>query len=98
MMRGRVYQTCAPRGGIAAVPLNQHAHPVYERDPDGTPLCPRGLRMHPTYQYQHTYGYRAQRFRCPLLHPDPTGETCDHEQFHKGDCILVCVNGQNLNY
>src|SRR5438034_8919047 len=31
-----VYQTCAPRGGIAAVPLNHHAHPVYERDTDGT--------------------------------------------------------------
>jgi hypothetical protein len=67
------YQTCAPRGGIAAIPLNQHAHPVYERDADGTPLCPIGLRMHPTYQFQHTNGFRAQRYRCPLLYPTPTG-------------------------
>jgi hypothetical protein len=87
------YQTCAPRGGIAAIPLNQHAHPVYERAPDGMPLCPIGLRMHPTYQFQHTNGFRAQRYRCPLLYPTPTGQTCDHEQFrkHKG-----CVKDINL--
>jgi hypothetical protein len=70
-----VYQTCATRSGIAAVPLNQHAHPAYSRDPDGTPLCPISLRMHPTYQFQHTKGYRAQRYRCPLLFPEPTGQT-----------------------
>jgi hypothetical protein len=87
------YQTCARRSGIAAIPLNQHAHPVYERDADGTPLCPIGLRMHPTYQFQHTNGFRAQRYRCPLLYPAPTGQTCDHEQFrkHKG-----CVKDINL--
>ena len=88
-----VYQTCARRGGIAAIPLNQHAHPVYEREADGTPLCPIGLRMHPTYQFQHTNGFRAQRYRCPLLYPAPSGQTCTHEQFrkHKG-----CVKDINL--
>jgi Transposase DDE domain len=87
-----VYQTCAPRGGIAAVPLNQHAHPLYERDADGTPLCPIGLRMHPTYQFQHTNGFRAQRYRCPLLYPEPTGATCAHEQFRKDK---GCVKDSN---
>src|SRR6266566_32658 len=87
-----VYQTCAPRGGIAAVPLNQHDHPLYERDPDGTPLCPIGLRMHPTYQFRHTYGYRAQRYRCPLLFPEPTGQTCDHEQFRKEKGCVKDIN------
>jgi hypothetical protein len=87
------YQTCARRSGIAAIPLNQHAHPIYSRDDDGTPLCPIGLRMHPTYQFQHTNGFRAQRYRCPLLYPTPTGQICDHEQFrkHKG-----CVKDINL--
>ncbi len=87
------YQTCAPRGGIAAIPLNQHDHPLYERDPDGTPHCPIGLRMHPTYQFRHTNGFRAQRYRCPLLFPERTGQSCDHEQFrkHKG-----CVKDINL--
>ncbi len=86
------YQTCAPRGGIAAIPLNQHAHPVYARDPDGTPLCPIGLRMHPTSQFQHTNGYRAQRYRCPLLHPEPIGETCSHEQFRKAKGCVKDIN------
>jgi hypothetical protein len=86
------YQTCAPRGGIAAIPLNQHAHPVYERDADGTPLCPIGLRMHPTYQFQHTHGFRAQRYRCPLLYPTSTAQTCDHEQFAKGKGCVKDIN------
>lgn len=86
-------QTCAGRGGIAAIPLNQHAHPLYTRDADGVPHCPIGLRMHPTYQFQHTNGYRAQRYRCPLLFPQRTGETCDQEQFRKG---RGCVKDINL--
>jgi hypothetical protein len=57
---------------MAAVTLNQHGHPLYERDPDSIPLCPKKLRMYPTYQFDHTYGYRAQRFRCPLLFPEKT--------------------------
>jgi len=86
------YQTCAPRGGIAAIPLNQHAHPVYVRDPDGTPRCPIGLRMHPTSQFSHTNGYRAQRYRCPLLFPHPTGQTCTHEQFRKEKGCVKDIN------
>lgn len=87
-----VYQTCVYHGGIAAVPLNQHAHPVYERDSDGVPRCPKGLRMHPTTQFAHTNGYRAQRFRCPLLKPEPTGHPCDHEQFAKGKGCVKDIN------
>lgn len=40
--------------------------------------------MHPTYRYAHPNGYHAQRYRCPLLLPQATGQTCDHEQFLKG--------------
>jgi hypothetical protein len=78
-----VYQTVVHRHGIAAVPLNQHGHPETCRDPDGVPRCRKGLRMHPTYLYAHPSGYRAQRFRCPLLFPAPNGESCDHPQFLK---------------
>ncbi len=77
------YQTMAFRNGIAAIPLNQHGHPESRRDADGVPLCAKGLRMHPTCQFSHTYGYRSQRFRCPLLFPQPTGQSCDHPQFLK---------------
>ncbi len=87
-----VHEDGARGGGIAAVPLNGHGHPIYERDADGTPLCPVGLRMHPTYQFDHTYGYRAQRFRCPLLFPQPNGQSCEHEQFAKGKGCVKDVN------
>jgi len=48
------YQTLAARLGIAAIPLNQHGHPESRRDPDGVPLCAKGLRMVPTFQFSHT--------------------------------------------
>ncbi len=48
--------------------------------------------MHPTKQYNHTYGYRAQRFQCPLLFPKKTGQTCSHEQFAKGKGCVREVN------
>jgi Transposase DDE domain len=79
-----VYQKGALHHGIAAVPKNQHGHPVFQRDADGTPICPKGLRMTPVFTFQHTRGYRALRFQCPLLLPVATGETCDHAQFAKG--------------
>jgi hypothetical protein len=86
------YQMVAYRKGIAAIPLNQHGHPESQRDRDGVPLCAKGLRMHPTYQFSHTYGYLSQRFRCPLLFPEASGQTCDHPPFlkHKG-----CVKDPN---
>jgi len=87
-----VYQTVALRDGIAAVPLNSHGHDEVPRDPDGTPYCCRGLRMHPVFFFQHTNGYRAQRFRCPLLFPKATGETCEHAQFAKGRGCVKDLN------
>ena len=86
------YQTVVRRGGIAAIPLNSHGHPQSRRDTDGVPLCERGLRMLPTFEYAHPYGYSAKRFRCPLLHPQPTGETCEHAQFVKGGGCVKDLN------
>jgi hypothetical protein len=87
-----VYETVAHRQGIAAIPLNTHGHEEVPRDPDGTPRCAKGWRMQPTYAFQHTNGFRAQRFRCPLLFPEPTGESCDHAQFSKAK---GCVKDPN---
>src|SRR5262249_49908312 len=55
---------------------------------------PKGLRMHPTFCYAHTNGYRAERYRCPLLFPQDTGQTCDHEQFKKGKGCLKDINDE----
>ena len=87
-----VYQTCAHREGIAAIPLNTHGHEDVPRDRDGVPLCPIGLRMHPTYRFLHTKGYHAQRYRCPLLFPQRTGQTCAHEQFQKDKGCVKDIN------
>jgi Transposase DDE domain len=87
-----VYETVAHGPGIAAIPLNSHGHDEVPRDPDGTPRCWAGLRMHPTFQFQHTNGFRAQRFRCPLLFPEPIGQTCAHAQFAKAK---GCVKDPN---
>lgn len=87
-----VYETCARHHGIAAVPLNAHSQTVI--DPDGVPRCDKGLRMTATYAFAHTNGYRAQRYRCPLLHPQRTGETCDHEQFAKGKGCVKDLNAE----
>jgi hypothetical protein len=87
-----VYEAAARHGGVAAVPLNTHGHDEVPRDPDGTPSCSKGLLMHPTKQFNHTYGYRAQRFQCPLLFPEHTGQTCPHDQFAKGKGCVKDVN------
>jgi len=87
-----VYEAPAHHGGIAAVPLNQHSKTPVARLPDGTPRCPIGLPMHPTTPFNHTYGYRAQRFQCPLLFPEKTGATCAHDQFAKGKGCVKDVN------
>ncbi len=49
--------------------------------------------MSPAYAFDHTDGYRAQEFRCPLLHPRPTAAACDHAQFAKGP---GCVKYSNV--
>lgn len=87
-----VYQTCAHRDGIAAIPLNQHGHPDGPRDHDGVPFRPIGLRMHPTYRFAHPKGYQAQRYRCPLLFPERTSQTCEHEQFIKDKGCVKDIN------
>ncbi len=87
-----VYDAAVRHDGIAAVPLNAHTKTTFE--PDGVPLCPIGLRMHPTFRYAHTYGYAAQRYRCPLLFPSATGQTCEHEQFKKGRGCQKDINDE----
>lgn len=87
-----VYQTVAHHGGRAAIPLNQHGHPTFTRDANGVPFCPKKLQMVPTKQFNHTNGYRAQRYQCPLLFPNKTGQSCNHEQFAKGKGCVKDIN------
>jgi hypothetical protein len=86
-----IYETAA-QGGMAAIPLNTRGHPTPQRLADGTPLCPTGRPMSAAARFLHTNGYRAQEFRCPLLHPHPTAQTCAHEQFTKGPGCVKYIN------
>jgi Transposase DDE domain len=88
------YQTCAVHGGIAAIARNTRGHPLPRHAPDGRPLCPTGLPMQPSYCFTHTDGYRAQIYRCPLLFPQRTTQTCAHEQFAKGPGCIKYSNSE----
>lgn len=79
--------------GFAAVPLRQ-MNQVRTFAPNGLPLCEAGLPMsligtyiNRTSLVQHQRG----RYRCPLLHPQPTGEVCpiQHKQWEDDGCKLV---------
>jgi hypothetical protein len=85
----RIYATCVPTGGIAAIPLNLRGQAPAHRTPDGIPLCTKNFPLTPATLFVHEDGYRAQRFTCPLLHPTRTGATCSHRQFTKGGCTRV---------
>jgi hypothetical protein len=88
-----VYQKSALGGGMVAVPKNQHGHPTFDRASDGVPLCPEGFRMHPTYQFAHPNGYRAQLYRCPLYFPVPCeAATCPHKQFRVAKGCVKHIN------
>lgn len=80
--------------GFAAIPLRQMKHGIRLFDADGLPLCEAGLAMPLKNSYtnrtslvQHTRG----RYVCPLLHPQPTGESCPiaHEDWPGGGCRLT---------
>jgi hypothetical protein len=87
-----VYQVAAEQGGLAAIPLNLRGQPPPDRDPQGRPRCSQGLGMVPTTQGRHDDGYRLQYFGCPLLVPQPTGQTCSHERFQRGRGCVKQIN------
>jgi hypothetical protein len=79
--------------GFAAVPLRQMGkHRTFSED--GMPLCEADLPMllkgtftNRTSLVQHQRG----RYVCPLLHPEPTGESCpiQHNKWPIGGCKLT---------
>jgi len=65
---------------------------------DGTPLCVAGLAMDRQYVYlDRTSGlfpHEREKFRCPLLYPEPTGAMCpkQDEHFAKGGCTTTIAS------
>ena len=78
--------------GFAAVPLVVKGGFSRSFDPNGLPLCAAGRPMPLKFTYRARKGvlipHEKGRYVCPLLFPQPTGETCpiDDPHFPKGGC------------
>lgn len=79
--------------GFAAIPLRQ-MNEMRHFDEDGLPLCAADLAMPLKSTYVNRTSlvqHRRGRYVCPLLHPEPNGESCpiDHKKWPQGGCKLV---------
>jgi len=79
--------------GFAAIPSRQ---PDFTRrfTEDGVPLCEAGLPFHQKSSFVNRTSlvqHRRGTFVCPLLHPEPNGESCpiQHRKWEGGGCKLV---------
>ena len=86
-------------GGFAAVPFNpgkKGADRTFA--PDGTPQCAAQLPMTIPFTYQHRTGlvpHVREKYRCPLLFPTATGESCPIADAHwdNGGCTTTIAAG-----
>ncbi len=95
-----VYDYFHRAGGFAAVPFNpggpQRARRAFSAD--GSPLCAAELPMTLQFTYVHRSSLTPEvreKFRCPLLYPTPSGETCPiaDAHFSKGGCTTTIAAG-----
>jgi len=82
----------ARHGGIAAVPLNEHGHSSTQRDADGVPRCPIGLRMYQPTSSTTPTGIARNASAAPCSFPEKIRAACYHEQFAKGKGCVKDVN------
>ena len=76
-----IYETAARHGGIAAIPLKlARTSGLYSRRRWRATLSKELENASNVSVPAHPWPTWAQRYRCPLLYPEPTGERCDHEQ------------------
>ena len=94
-----VYDYFAQAGGFAAVPFNPGKKGAGRQfAPDGTPLCAASLPMTLEFSYQHRaalVAHQREKYRCPLLHPTPTGAACPVADAHfaTGGCTSTIAAG-----
>jgi len=95
-----VYDYFHQAGGFAAVPLNVGKRGNGRQfDAQGRPLCAAGLAMYQQFVYQDRTAlvpHTREKCRCPLLHPEPTGEICPIADPHweKGGCTTTIATSQ----
>jgi hypothetical protein len=88
-----VYEYFHQAGGFAAVPWADRQDHKKQFNAQNLPLCPAGLPM-PKRNTFHKKSHcqvphDVSRYACPLLFPQPTGQSCpiDHAQWPKGGCV-----------
>lgn len=90
------YEYFHTAGGFAAVPLVEKGKCVNRTfSPEGLPLClaDKPMPLKATYLDRTTaiIEYQRGQYVCPLLFPQPTGETCpiDDPHWPKGGCMTT---------
>jgi hypothetical protein len=81
-------------GGFAAVPFSGKGADNPAFDDAGLPLCQAGLAMPCASTFINNRGLLPQRqgrYGCPLLYPEPTGQTCpvNHKRWPQGGCTTT---------
>jgi len=94
--------------GFAAVPFSEKGTKLVRRqfDEAGLPLCEAGLAMPLKFTYNDRttaiIPYRRAKHVCPLLHPEPTGESCpiQHKKWAKNGCAthLAATSGSRIRH
>lgn len=94
-----VYEYFHQAGGFAAVPRTDNPRQGKRTfAADGAPLCAAGLAMTLQFSYAYRSGlapHQKERFRCPLLHPESSGQRCprDDPHFARGGCRTDIAQG-----
>jgi hypothetical protein len=80
--------------GFAAIPFSEKGGKSTRRfDEQGLPLCEAGLAMPLKFTYTDRttaiIPYQRAKHVCPLLHPQPNGQTCPiaHKNWPNGGCV-----------
>jgi hypothetical protein len=92
--------------GFAAVPFSERGgYKDRQFSPDGLPLCRAGLVMPLKLTFTDRSGlveHQCARYACPLLFPQPTGQTCPVADKHwaTGGCVACFPTsiGARLRY
>jgi hypothetical protein len=93
-------------GGFAAIPFSLRGKLKRNFDENGLPICQAGFPMPLKGKFwsksSHIIEHEKGRYACPLLFPEPTGETCliDHHNWPKGGCVttMPTCNGSRVRY
>ncbi len=101
-----IYEYFDEAGGFAAVPfVDRGGQGRRTFDENGAPLCAAGLPMTLRYTFESRKAlipHEANRYVCPLLYPEPTGETCpiEHKNWSKTGCAttMAASRGARLRY